>query len=61
MKGVGNGVKGLTLTEGSPSRLVPKARMSQRAMKARAYSQAPALNRKERRAQAKARKLMGEA
>ena len=61
MKGSGHGVKGMNLTAGHRPRSIPKAKLGNRAMKARAYSQAPVLNRKERRAQAKARKLMGEA
>ena len=42
-------------------RMRPKGRMTKRSMKAAASSQAPALNRKDRRIQAKARKMMGDA
>lgn len=59
MKGAGG--KAITLTSGCLGRHVPKGKLSKRDMTARAYSQRPPLNRKERRAQAKARRMMGEA
>jgi hypothetical protein len=42
-------------------RATPKRRLSKLAMKAKASSQAEPVNRKARRAQAKARKMMGDA
>ena len=59
MKGAGG--KGMTVTGGSLGRHIPKLNFGARAMKAAAYSQAPTRNRKERRIQAKARKMMGDA
>lgn len=59
MKGTGG--KAMTITGGCLGRHVPKINFGARAMKAKAYSQAPALNRKDRRIQAKARKMMGDA
>lgn len=59
MKGTGG--KAINLTKGCLGRSIPKARLGERAMTAKAYSQLPMLNRKARRAQAKARKMMGAA
>lgn len=49
--------QGILITTGFTR--LPKSRLNKRAMAVRAYSQRPALNRKERRAAAKARKMLG--